>query len=87
MPGVNARRRMLFRRPSFVSPTTALIEPTVSLPGRASVQSRMASAARGTASVLVSTMGVSISPSSMIWVLPINLPYPLPTTTPAGTFS
>ncbi len=37
--------------------------------------------------MLVNKIGVSISPSSTNWVLPAILPYPLPTSKPAGTFS
>ena len=78
---------MSFSRLSLVSPTTGLTETTSSLPGWARVQAMIASAAWGTARVLVSTIGVSISPSSTSCVLPISLPKPLPTARPAGTRS
>jgi hypothetical protein len=81
------RPRMSFKSPSFVSPTTGLIERTSSLPGSCSIQSMRASAARGTLSVLVKSIGVSISPSSSTCVEPASLPKPLPTKTAAGTFS
>jgi hypothetical protein len=63
---VMIRRRMSFRLPSLVSPTTAFTERTFSLPGWASVHSITPSAPCGTERVLVSTIGVSISPSSRI---------------------
>jgi hypothetical protein len=44
----------------------------------------IASIARPTASVLVRTIGVSISPSSTICVEPANFPKPLSTANPAG---
>ena len=37
--------------------------------------------------MLVSTIGVSISPNSTSCVAPVSLPKPLPTASPAGTFS
>ena len=46
-----------------------------------------ASAARGTHSVHVRTIGDSSSPSSFTCVEPASLPKPFPTTTAAGTFS
>ncbi len=57
---VTWRPRMSLSQPSFVSPTTGLTEPTLSFPGRPSVQSMTASAAVGTLRVLVRTMGVSM---------------------------
>jgi hypothetical protein len=60
--------------PSLVSPTTALTDRTSSLPGCFRVHSIVPAAASGTFSVLVSTIGDSISPSSLIWVDPMNLP-------------
>jgi hypothetical protein len=72
--GFTRRARMSLRKPSLVSPTTALTERTSSLPGWRSVQSIIPAAASGTLSVLVSRIGVSISPSSLIWVEPMNLP-------------
>jgi hypothetical protein len=71
---VIVRARMSLRVPSFVSPTTALSDRTASLPGCASVQRIVPSAACATASVFVSRIGVSISPSSMICVVPMSLP-------------
>jgi len=86
-PGVTTRRRMSFRKPSFVSPTMALTERTCSLPFCASVYSITPFIPSATDSVLVNTTGVSISPSSLTGVLPANLPKPLPTANPAGTLS
>src|SRR3989449_754602 len=84
---VIGRARMLFRKPSFVSPTTGFADRTSSLPGSASNQVSTASAARGTHSVQVNTIGDSSSPSSFTCVAPISLPKPLPTTIAAGTRS
>ena len=82
---VTPRARISFSRPSLVSPTTALTLRTSWLPGCASVQSTSASTARPTASVLVSRIGVSSSPSSCSCVTPAILPKPLKAKTPAGT--
>ncbi len=71
---VTRRARMSLRPPSLVSPTTALTERTFSLPSWRKVQSIPAAAASGTESVLVRRIGASISPSSSIWVEPMNLP-------------
>ena len=84
---VTTRARMSFSPPSLVSPTTALTERISSCPGCFSVQSRTPSIPRATDRVLVRTMGVSISPSSMICVAPASLPKPLATDSPAGTLS
>ena len=56
--------RMSFSLPSFVSPTTGLIDRTDSIPGCSSIQAVSASAAFHTQSVHVSSRGVSSSPSS-----------------------
>ena len=61
------------------APTTAFTDRTSSLPGWRSVHSIAADAASGTERVLVSKIGVSISPSSFTCVLPMNLPKPLAT--------
>ena len=79
--------RMSFRAPSFVSPTSALTERTFSLPGCAIVQRTTASTAVPTASVLVSTIGDSIVPSSCTCVEPASLPKALPTKTAPATLS
>jgi hypothetical protein len=84
-PAVMGRERMSFRAPSFVSPTTGLMERTSSMPGRSSSQAAMASAARQTHRVHVRRIGVSSSPSSRTCVAPTSLPNPLPTTMAAGT--
>ncbi|MFA6168037.1 MAG: hypothetical protein WC700_15550 [Gemmatimonadaceae bacterium] len=73
--------------PSFVSPTSGLMDRTRSIPGFSSIQSVIASAAFHTQSVQVSRMGVSSSPSSFACVEPMSLPKPLPTQTAAGTRS
>jgi hypothetical protein len=73
------RDRIAFSPPSFVSPTTGLIEPTRSIPGCAIIQSTIASAAFHTHSVHVSRIGVSSSPSSFTCVLPTSFPNALPT--------
>ena len=65
---------MSFSLESLVSPTTALTETTRSFPGCARVWATSASMARPVASVLVSRIGVSSSPSSSICVDPTNLP-------------
>ena len=78
---------MSFRPPSLVSPTSALTDRTFSLPGCASVHLTTASTATPTPSVLVSTIGDSIVPSSCTCVEPANLPKALPTNTAPGTFS
>ena len=57
------------------------------MPGCASSQPTIASAARQTHSVQVSRIGVSSSPSSATWVTPSSLPKPLPTWMAAGTRS
>jgi hypothetical protein len=76
---------MSFSRPSLVSPTTAL---TLTAPGlRATFQSTSASTALPTARVVVSTMGVSSSPSSASCVAPAISLKPLMTESPAGTRS
>ena len=85
--GVIGRERMALSAPSFVSPTTGLIEPTRSMPGCASSHPTIASAARHTQSVHVSRIGVSSSPSSRTCVTPTSLPNPLPTWIAAGTRS
>ena len=84
---VTCRPRMSFRPPSLVSPTSALTDRTFSLPGCASVHLTTASTATPTPSVLVSTIGDSIVPSSCTCVEPANLPKALPTNTAPGTFS
>ena len=61
--------------------------PDFSLPGCASVHLTTASTATPTPSVLVSTIGDSIVPSSCTCVEPANLPKALPTNTAPGTFS
>ena len=81
------RERMALSPPSFVSPTTGLIDPTPPIPGRASIHSTIASAAFQTHSVQVRRIGVSSSPSSRSCVTPNNFPYPLPTCSAAGTRS
>src|ERR1022692_4755020 len=58
------RFRISFNVPSLVSPTAGLMERACSLPGCASVQAMIPSAAWGTLRVLVRTIGVSIPPSS-----------------------
>ena len=78
---------MSFSPPSFVSPTTTLIERTRSIPGCSSIQPTSASAARHTHSVQVNRTGLSSSPSSSTWVEPSSLPKPLPTWIAAGTRS
>ena len=70
--------RISFRVPSLVSPTTTFTERTFSFPFWPRTYSARASAARHTESVLVSTMGDSITPSSSICVLPISFPKPFP---------
>jgi hypothetical protein len=77
--GVIGRERMVLSVPSFVSPTTGLIERTFSMPGMASSSATSASAARHTHSVQVSRIGVSSSPSSRTCVAPTSLPNALPT--------
>ncbi|MET4685018.1 hypothetical protein ABIE19_002967 [Brevundimonas faecalis] len=84
---VTTRARISLRPPSLVSPTTALTERMSSCPGWFSVQSRTPSIPRATDRVFVRTIGVSISPSSLIWVAPASLPKPLATDSPAGTLS
>jgi hypothetical protein len=84
---VTARARMSLSRPSLVSPTSALTDRTSALPGRSSVQPTTASMAVPTARVLVSTMGVSMVPSSRTCVDPASLPKALPTKTAPATFS
>ncbi|MNR13655.1 hypothetical protein D3C85_1300740 [compost metagenome] len=84
---LTTRARMSFSPPSLVSPTTALTERMSSCPGCFNVQSKIPSIPRATDRVLVRTMGVSISPSSRIWVAPASLPKPLATDRPAGTLS
>ena len=78
---------MLLRNPSFVSATTGFAERTSSLPGNPRSQVSTASAARGTHSVQVNTIGDSSSPNSLTWVEPASLPKPFPTTIAAGTLS
>ena len=75
---------MSLRPPSLVSPTRAFTERTFSLPGCASVQRTTASSAAPTDSVLVSTIGDSIVPSSSTCVEPASLPKALPTNTAPG---
>ncbi len=77
---------MSFRKPSLVSPTTALTDRASPLPGCSRVQATTASIAVPTESVLVRTIGVSRLPSSWTWRKPAALPKPLPTYTAAGTF-
>ena len=81
------RERMALSHPSFVSPTTGLMDTTFCIPGWASISATSASAARQTHSVHVSRMGVSSSPNSSTCVAPISLPNALPTYTAAGTRS
>ena len=81
------RPRMSFNPPSLVSPTSALTERTFSLPVCASVQRTVASSAVPTDSVLVSTIGDSIVPSSCTCVEPASLPNALPMNTAPVTFS
>ena len=64
---------MLFTSPSFVSPTTGLIVCSP-MPGCVYIQSFSAFAALHTHKVQVSSIGVSISPNSRIWVSPTILP-------------
>ena len=82
---VTGRARISLSPPSLVSPTTTLSDRTCCMSGLASIHSAIASAAFHTHSVQVSRIGVSSSPSSLTWVLPTNLPKPLPTCTAAGT--
>mgnify|MGYP004409512829 CR=1 FL=1 len=56
--------RVSFNSPLFVWDTSGLIDRTPSFPGNANMYSMTTSAIRGTLSVEVSRMGVSISPSS-----------------------
>ena len=84
---VMGRLRMSLSIPSLVSATRGLSERTDSIPGRPSIQSTRASAARQTQRVQVRRIGVSISPSSRTWVLPVSFPKPFPTCTAAGTRS
>jgi hypothetical protein len=82
---VTARARMSFSAPSLVSPDHRVDAARVRV--GSSTWSSSASATRGTHSVQVSRIGVSISPSSRTCVTPISLPKPLPTWIAAGTFS
>jgi len=85
--GLTRSARMSLRPPSLVSPTTAFTLRTSSFPGQASTSATTPSMAAPTASVLVSTIGVSIVPSSCTCVAPASLPKALPTNTPAATLS
>ena len=78
---------MSFSPPSFVSPTSAFTERTWSLPASASVYRTTASIAIPTLSVFVSTIGVSMVPSSLTCVDPASLPNAFPTKTAPATLS
>jgi hypothetical protein len=78
---------MSLSQPSFVSPTTGLMDTTSRFPGISSIVSTRASAARHTLRVPVRRIGVSIQPSSLTCERPTSLPNPFPTTMAPCTLS